>query len=394
MTTDLCQFFTSDHCSESLIAEVDAVAPLCVMDVGAGHGSLTRAAMHRWSDAKVTLMDVDSLAIDVLQQKYPHAHHVHVDLLRDRLPSPVGRWLDRADVVLCNPPFRAVESHIAELWLAAAQMPIDWPEVVRCRAEMVFLAHNLRLLRAGGELAMILPAMFVNGRAFEPFRAWLLETLTVTKVIQLPSLAFAKADVRAFAVIARKEPPPPGHQVQLLQFGDVQTLITYRAIQACDGVKRLDPAFHLSQYTKADQPTLSDVDARITRGRATHELNRLQTPYFHTTDFSRYETAHSASFVSPCVTSTAPTAGPGDILLGRVGRNCYLQVLGIARGHTHFSDCVYKIQVPQEAVRAVLKSLHDPRSVQWRASRLRGSTVALLNRADLLEHPLWWEYFS
>lgn len=394
MTIDLCQFFTSDRCSESLVAEVDAIDPLCVMDVGAGHGSLTRAAMQRWSGAQVTLMDVDPLALDVLQQKYPNANRVHVDLLRDKLPSPIGRWLERADVVLCNPPFRSVENHIAERWLNAAEMPIDWPEVVRCRAEMVFLAHNLRLLRSGGELAMILPAMFVNGQAFEPFRAWLLETLTVTKVIQLPSLAFAKADVRAYAVIARKAAPPPRHRVQLLQFGDIQNVPAYRAIQACDGVKRLDPAFHLSQSTCSDLPTLSDVDARITRGKAVHELNQLQLPYFHTTDFSRYGAGNAAKFVHQRMNSAVPTAGQGDILLGRLGRNCYQQVLGIARGQTHFSDCVYKVQVPKEAFRAVLQSLADPRSVQWRASRLRGSTVSLLSKADLLEHPLWWEYFS
>ena len=393
MTIDLCQFFTSDRCSESLVAEVDAIDPLCVMDVGAGHGSLTRAAMQRWSGAQVTLMDVDPLALDVLQKKYPNANRVHVDLLRDKLPSPIGHWLERADVVLCNPPFRAVESHIAELWLNAAEMPIDWPEVVRCRAEMVFLAHNLRLLRSGGELAMILPAMFINGQAFEPFRAWLLDTLTVTKVIQLPSLAFSKADVRAYAVIARKAAPPPRHRVQLLQFGDAQAVPAYRAIQACEGVKRLDPAFHLSHNIHADLPTLRDVDAHITRGKAVHELNRLQVPYFHTTDFSRYGAVNSAKFVRQSMNSAVPVAGQGDILLGRVGRNCYQQVLGIARGQIHFSDCVYKVQVPKEAFKAVLQSLTDPRSVQWRAARLRGSTVALLSKADLLEHPLWWEYF-
>lgn len=394
MNIDLCQFFTSDRCSESLIAAVDALDPLRVMDVGAGHGSLTRAAMQRWHGAQITLMDVDPLALDVLQQKYPNANRVHIDLLRDKLPNPLGRWLDSADVVLCNPPFRAVEGHIADRWLKAADMPIAWPEVVRCRAEMVFLAHNLRLLRSGGELAMILPAMFVNGQAFEPFRAWLLETLTVTKVIQLPSLAFAKADVRAYAVIARKAAPPPRHRVQLLQFGDAQDMPAYRAVQACEGVKRLDPAYHLLQTIHADLPTLSDVDAHITRGKAVQELNRLQIPYFHTTDFSRYGAVNSAKFVRKCTNSAVPIAGQGDILLGRVGRNCYQQVLGIAHGQTHFSDCVYKVQVPQEAFRAVLQSLADPRSVQWRASRLRGTTVALLSKADLLEHPLWSEYFS
>lgn len=394
MTSDLCQFFTSDLCSESLVAAVAAIDPLCVIDVGAGHGSLTRAALRRWQGAQVTLMDVDPLALDVLQQKYPSASRVHVDLLRDKLPNPLGRWLDRADVVLCNPPFRTVEGHVADLWLKAAKMPIDWPDMVRCRAEMVFLAHNLRLLKNGGELAMILPAMFVNGHVFEPFRAWLLETLTVTKVIQLPSLAFANADVRAYAVIARKAAPPPGHRVQLLQYGDTQDLLTYRAIPTADGIKRLDPSFHVARSMHDGVPTLRDVDASITRGKAVHELKRLQVPYFHTTDFSGYEPGASAHFLHQDMNAKIPAARRGDILLGRVGRNCYLQVLGIARGQAYFSDCVYKIKVPKGAFRAVLKSLADPRSVQWRASRLRGSTVALLSKSDLLEHPLWWEYFS
>lgn len=388
---ELCQFFTSNTCSNALIAQIDTLAPRWIADVGAGHGSLAIAAMKRWGEAQLALFDKDPSALIALKQTCPSATGQHADFLIDRMPRNAKKWLERVDVILCNPPFREVPIEIADRWLAEAKMPVDWPSRIRKRAELVFLAHNLRMLRQGGELAMILPAAFINGHDFEPFRAWLLDNLTVTKVVQLPLAAFSKADVRAYAIIARKSPPSPQHMVQLIDLHSPSRIGQTLSISPRQGITRLDPTFHRFKDKIEATATLADTGARISRGSPVSRLEELGATYIHTTAFAKHGLG-SGLKLSPWIgQSDLPFAKAGDVLLGRIGRNSHAQVLHVARGKTHFSDCIYRIDIPPAYRAAVLASLTDPRGVSWRQAQLRGSTVSLLSKRDLLQHPVWLE---
>lgn len=382
---NLCQFFTSHSCSEALVAEIGSTSPQLVVDVGAGHGSLAMAAIRRWGTARLTLFEQDPLALEILKHACPGASRFQTDLLVNRLPTNIGKWLDKADVVLCNPPFRTVSVEVADRWLAAAEMPTDWPVRTKTRAELVFFAHNLRLLKPGGELAMILPAAFVNGHEFEPFRAWLLEQLTVSKVIQLPAHAFSKADVRAYAIIALKSPAPLGHRIRLIDLSNSSAITHTAAITAKEGVTRLDCSVgHMDAHM-----TLGDLGAEIHRGAPVSILKDLNRPYFHTTHFLRHAPGSGLRCTEHPPNIAVPMAKNGDILLGRIGRNCHKQVLHIAEGMIPFSDCVYRVKVPEATIPSVLTSLMDARGVSWRQAHLHGSTVNLLSKKDLLKHPIW-----
>lgn len=386
---DLCQFFTSDSCSETLVAEIDITPPDLIVDVGAGHGSLAIAAIRRWGEARMALFDRDPLALDVLKRACPGAARFQADLLIHRLPRNIGQWLDKADVVLCNPPFRRAPIEVADRWLAAADMPTYWPSRIKKRAELVFFAHNLRLLRQGGELAMILPATFINGHEFEPFRAWLLHNLTVSKVIQLPTTAFSQADVRSYAIIARKLPAPEGHLIRLIDLSKPSSVARTLAITPEEGITRLDLAFHYLSDQADKSITLGNFGAKIHRGTPVSVLKKLDSPYFHTTDFAHH--APGAGLQCPVLPRaiTLPMAKAGDILLGRIGRNCHRQVLKIVEGMIPFSDCVYRIEVPATIRASVIASLADPQGLLWRQAHLHGSTVNLLSKKDLLRHPIW-----
>lgn len=385
---DLCQFFTSDDCCDALISEIGASSPRYVVDVGAGHGSLAGAAIRRWGGIDLKLLDVDRVAMARLKSVFPSAEQVRANLLLPRMPEVLAHWVDHADIALCNPPFRDVPLTTADYWLRRVGMPTGWSVHIRQRAETVFLAHTLRMLKTGGELAMILPACFINGHHFLPFRQWLLRRMTVTKVARLPRRAFLKAEVNAFAIIARNSLPPTSYRVELIDFSD--SCPTYRSVSvsSTDGASRLDIASHeLPQRRVALQ--LKDLAPQITRGRPVSELREWGESFFHTTHFSQVLGDGNICLPNAVVNPEWNIAEPGDFLLGRVGRTCHTQFAKVLRGTSHFSDCVYRIRVPAQFQVAVFASLRSSDGLAWRASKARGSTVAVLSKVDLLEHPIW-----
>ena len=365
------------------------MAPSRVFDMAAGQGSLTLAAIQRWRSAKLAAFDVDHRALEVLQERCPDADRVRVNLLLQRLPLQVSTWFEHADVVLCNPPFTGVPLSLADHWLAAAGMPRDWSAHIRQRSEIVFLAHNLRLLKPGGELGMILPAVFVNGHHFLPFRRWLLRELSVTKIVRLPNRAFVDADVSAYVLIVRKQPPQPGHQVELINLAARGQSVLRRKVTAAQGLSRLDFPFHSQSIAEPPTLALADLGADICRGWSVQRLNATRLHYFHTTGFATVSGPHLLQMPVRRLAPGAPFAVAGDILQARVGRACHLQTLGLGSGRTMFSDCVYRIRVPAEHHKRVLRSLTSEQGQAWRASRLRGSTVSILSKADLMSHPIW-----
>jgi hypothetical protein len=239
---------------------------------------------------------------------------------------------------------------------------------------------------------MILPAAFINGHDFEPFRDWLLNTHTVTKVIQLPSSAFSRADVHAFAVIIRKSPPPVQHAVQLLDISQAGESPGVQRIALHQGIVRLDSAFHRFAVMPFRAVTLADIGAKISRGKPVSDLRDAGVRFIHTTDFSRHTLGGNLKTSSRGCLFELPLAKAGDILMGRIGRNCFNQVLRVQQGKIHYSDCVYKIEVPQPHQEIVLSSLANEHGVRWRQTRLHGSTVNLLSKRDLLQHPIWLEH--
>ena len=356
--------------------------PVYLAGVNTGLCRAARDVAHGFHVHRVhTVLDVDRSAMKVLKRSHPAAERICADLLRVRLPPAVVDWIDRADVVLCNPPFSEVPLALADHWLRAANMPLEWSAHIRQRAEVIFLAHNLRMLKPGGEMVMILPAAFVNGHHFQSFRAWLLDRLTVTKVVQLPINAFRSAEVRTFAIIARKDPPPPRHKIELIDFEDSVSSVHRRFLFNQQGVARLDPLFHRTGTSPAVTLVLSELGVEVSRGRPVAELRALKVPFFHTTDFGARALGAKLQFPPNRPLAGMPLAMVGDVLVGRIGRHCHTQVAVLRRGRIHFSDCVYRLQIPSQYRRAVFSSLSDTRGQSWRESRLRGSTVSLLSKA-------------
>lgn len=386
---DYCQHFTADHCSDALIAEVGHVAPQAVLDVGAGWGSLSRAALKRWEGIDLHVLDVDRKALRHLQAQFPQAKHLKANLLSSSFSSEFSIWAAQADLVLCNPPFTTSNHTKTDFWLNMAGMPAEWPAYLKQRAEIIFLAHNLRWLKPQGELLLILPACFINGQNFLQFRCWLLERMTVLKVARLPRSAFRSAEVKAFAVIARNSPNTLNYPVELIDLAARDGSQPRTTISREQATQRMDFDFHAQSQTLAPM-CLGDLPVQIARGVAVSTLRHWGVDFFHTTDFVNCSALGNVCLPKAQSVVHSQVLQAGDLVLGRVGRNCHLQVAQVLRGQSHFSDCVYRLRLPLEWRQVVFKSLRGPAGQAWRAARLRGSAVALLSKTDLLQHPIWW----
>jgi len=384
----LCQHFTTPPFNSALIFELTSASPHQVLDVAAGQGSLALAAKYRYQNAHVTTLEINSKSRSYLRGVMPDSTHLLANLLKLKIPAAVRRLVETADLVLCNPPFRATESETSPALLREAEMPTDWPLLLRQRAEVAFLAHNLRMLKQGGELGMFLPSSFMTGHKFEPFREWLMNCLTVEKVIGFPTFAFGGTQAKAYALIARKLSPSAGQRTTLLEL-DFDGFHRGKAIVGRkDAIMRLDAAFHLERKQQTAGLTLGKIGAILSRGLPVQELQAGRHAYFHTTDFKTSGQQRAFGELSQN-SFKLPLAHAGDFLLGRVGRACHTQVLYVKSGSIPFSDCVYRLRVPREMREAVRLSLFSKAGMQWRHSRMHGVGAAVLSKRDLLEHPIW-----
>lgn len=81
---------------------------------------------------------------------------------------------------------------------------------VACQPHVIFLAHNLRLLRHGSQMGIIVPNGTVTGEPGPPPVARVLMTShAVHSVIELPSRAFPDTDATTFILTLGKGGPSP-----------------------------------------------------------------------------------------------------------------------------------------------------------------------------------------
>ena len=385
---ELCQHFTTHPFNNSFISELASVSPIQVLDVAAGMGSLALAARERYQRAQLTTLEFNSASVLFLKEVMPEGVHLRADLLRLKVPTTVLQLFEAADLVVCNPPFRVVERALSQVLLKQVGIPTDWPIELRQRAEVAFIVHSLSMLKSGGELGMFLPACFMTGHKYEPFRKWLLSSLTVDKVVGFPTSAFGGTQAKVFALIARKLMPSQRHETTLIDLGRDGLREGRIAVSRDDAIVRLDASFHLAKTQQIASTTLAALGASIIRGWPVSKLMEKNFVCFHTTDFKsggdRRVFAGNDSSIR-----FAPSATKGDFLLGRVGRTCHTQVLWVQGGSTLISDCVYRVRLSRACWEAARRSLLSEQGKQWRHSRLHGVGASVLSKRDLLEHPIW-----
>ena len=119
------------------------------------------------------------------------------------------------DAVIGNPPYgiplSATEiGHLRAKYSQAEGFPDSY---------CLFMVQGLRLTRKGGMVSLIVPNTFCDLENCSPFRRWLLEDVTLTRIWQT-GWAFRAAVVDTLVFVAENQTPDPDAQVSILIDGE------------------------------------------------------------------------------------------------------------------------------------------------------------------------------
>lgn len=393
----LGRYYTYPDVGGLLIDQMGQLAPNSLLDLGAGAGALSAAAIRRWSGVRILTVDIDKTSCGLLAREMRPAegNHVHIlaDALSPHLPEMVFSEVGQIDAAVCNPPF------IAPKWRPGFGEILEAAGFSRCvgfnggiDAALLFLAQNLRLISDGGTLGIILPDSIVSATKYKQLRKELLSRYHVHKVVRLPRGSFVGTDALASIAIVGKGTGTP-NLVPLHKFDGRRQLSPALLVDVDAAAHRLDFDFHTQNFVAHPRQvqclSLASIGCEIKRGHlSSSEARAAATPVFHTSDIGLSLSGQwldlSEFGAGEKGQSGALRAAPGDILVARVGRNLEKKVAGVAVGNPLLTDCVYRVRVPDAYRDTVFAALCSAHGQSWLASRAYGVGAKQLTKADLL----------
>lgn len=402
----LGRYYTKLDIGGLLIAQMPDIVPNRVLDLGAGGGALSRAALQRWGNIELVTVDVDADVRPHLKRLARAAapgakhSHIHVDALSDRLPRLLSAKASPIDTAICNPPFIIPQWRVgfAEI-IEDAGFSGCLPVLSDVDAALLFLAQNLRLMSKTATLGIIVPDSLVSASKYRLFRKELLQKYAVQRAVRLPRYSFLGTDAQAHILVIGKGGTTAG-KIPLQSFDTDSRMSSELFIGMDEAIDRLDFEYHAQRHGSSSRlpatRVLGSIALDIKRGSLTSaECKVMPFPVLHTTDItvgltgqwcdlSEFGDSAGGSFAGRHIIM----AEPGDILLARVGRNLEQKVIGVAQGFPALSDCIYRIRVPFAAQKQVLRQLSSRDGQNWLRSRCYGVSAQQLSKSDLLTFPL------
>ncbi|MFU8788510.1 MAG: N-6 DNA methylase, partial [Methylobacter sp.] len=182
-------YYTKPAVGALLVTAMGIECPSTVVDICVGDGALIREAAKQWKGTRFITVDIEEKGKRTLLQALNEraiTHHVR-DSLDLNLAQHLGLRWGEADMALCNPPYIRPKwkKQFLEI-LEDAGLSHVLPRMSEIPADLLFIAQNLRLLRQGGRLGLILPDGIVAGEKYSVFRKTLLTNHQVERVIELP----------------------------------------------------------------------------------------------------------------------------------------------------------------------------------------------------------------
>lgn len=289
LTDPLGRYYTNTLVGSLLVNSMDAQNPELILDLGAGDGALINAAAQRWQKSNYLTVDIDQNAeSSFLPKKYGAAYkHFHLDALNENLAAELDLEWGQIDIAVCNPPYirPSWKKQFSEI-LEDAGLSNVLTNTNEIPADMLFVAQNLRMLKDGGKLGLILPDGLISGERFERFRAELISKHSIEKVIELPRKIFRNTDAKAHILVLKKNCRSENITVQKLYSNGM--LSDAHFVNADMAAKRLDYSYLISnnRSNKKHQLTIGDVTEVLRRGQySSSEIAKLNFPLFHTTEF-------------------------------------------------------------------------------------------------------------
>lgn len=384
-TQALCRFYTREPVGAALIAFLGAGEPRRAIDLGSGPGCLSSAIGNRWSGCEIVTVDIDSSVRSAIGGSSGGHRHIVMDVLHPDLPEVAIAGGEGFDLTVSNPPYglHYPRAGSREILLAAGLDEVGDVRAISPWAEVLFLGQSIRLARTGGRIGLIVPDSIVTGKAAAGLRRTLAERHRIERVVQLPRGSFQRTETQAFLLVLRKDARRCGSILlqTLSQAGAAWTTIE---VDPQVAEHRLDHRYHAAMAACAPRrSTLADLGTTVVRGR-----RRGGAPdAFHTTDFPSGANPRSVAFAG-AATDDPTLAGPGDILVARIGRGLERKVCIVREGWTPLTDCVYRLRVPEPHRDRVFSLLTSGLGEELLAGSARGTGALMLGKGELLDLPV------
>ncbi len=391
----LGRYYTNNLFSDLLVSNITVDTPSKILELGAGDGSLLKAAVNRWINASFFATDIDSKSIASLKTTLPFVNLLQDNSLNSALPRELKKIVGEIDVAICNPPYlRLKENKEYQKLFDKACLPLC-KSLNFITSDIIFLAQNLTLLKKDGQLGIILPDSLITGKEFTNFRRTLLENHSVSKIIELPENIFPKTEALTHIIFIEKQASTKSH-IEIFK-AEIDGRCTDKiSVNSSFLEERMDYKYHshLKSYNHLDTTkikTLNDFSPEIKRGSIEQKkLQALDIPQIHTTTLKHgnpslaFEKKLSKNYSEKYV-----VAKPGDILLARVGRGCIGKVSMVKKGEAILSDCVYRIRVKKGEERKIFRAICSEKGQEWLKAISHGVCAKVLSKPDLLNFPIF-----
>lgn len=392
----LNQFYTRLAACNALVAEINITNVRNVVDLGVGEGSLSVAIARRWPKAQFSTVDIDPTSTQNLHEALleagvtKHDHYsldvMNVDFIH-QLKDTVF------DLAVCNPPFFRPQwkRDYADI-LQAADFTEACQSVSEVTAEILFLAQNLRLIRDGGIIALIVPDGLATGWKAKAFRKALLDKHTIRSVIQLPRYSFQDTEASCFILIIEKGRADKDLPIKLLRLDEHSNTSTPILIDHVAAEARLDWTFHsVALPNSSSGITLRKLGADIRRGSLSTVQRRLaEFPVFHTGDFpSKGKAISFEENQEAYEDNKILLAEEGDILLARVDRDLHEKITIVSNGKIAVTDCIFRLRLPKPLNQQIFDVLSSEQCRMRIQALTKGVGARLLGKGDLLDLVLY-----
>jgi len=365
----LAQYYTSAVIGDGLISEFDTDAPQYVLDIGCGELGLLMAARRRWDQASLIGYDIDPE--NAHTGRAPKIELYVGDGADPDLARKVKETYGEIDVAVSNPPYikldydLRIKRILSESGLAEA-ISVNAKQVP---AELVFLAQNLLVLKPGAELGVILPAGFVSGEKWKPFREYLLSMYSVRSCIELPTDSFRATEVSAYALCLRNDSHTK--KTRLCELGDNRGIVIGRD----EAVNRMDFSFYAQKEFNVSRVRKLKERIEVYRGSITcGALKRADIKFLHSTSIR--DVPELIDLGNNFIPAGATYAEAGDIVVVRVGSRCVGRVAYICSGRIVVSDCLMVVR--STAGKTVWEYVSSPSFRQAVASSALGAGAKYL----------------
>ncbi|HEY5122859.1 MAG TPA: N-6 DNA methylase, partial [Ignavibacteria bacterium] len=285
----LGRYYTSNFISSLLINNLITKSPKKILDLGVGDASLSIAANARWAKAKYFATEIEKNKTSQIEKSLTFIKVINCDTLHPKASTRLKIKFGAIDIAICNPPyFRIKDKSIYDSLFNSIDC-CNFLNLKKITSEIVFFAHNLKMLKRDGELGIIVSDSLITGKEFKIFRETILERFNVRRIIQLPDKVFNKTEARTHIVFISKA-KSISETCELLNSSSEGKLTEKIVVRKCDLSIRMDYQFHKYKINITEKlKTLKDIGARINRGKFSFkELRETKLSYFHSTHFKDY----------------------------------------------------------------------------------------------------------